>query len=186
LQSDFDNIPASISHHFFVDTDSSDPLVAEEVASLDPTVTNPESITQFLTLPPITTRANPPRRTTDPLVDFMKSVMFTSDVNFDVVQQLQERRIQAARDKERSKIEKAKSKYMRLLEQEEERRQREAWALEVAEAGAGKALQRQEVAQAKFLNAWRVNERRRTEPSFAHNNNLCTPTEPPAGRCGKI
>jgi hypothetical protein len=83
LQSDFDSILASTSHHFFVDIDSSGPLVAEEIVGLDPIVTNWESITQFLTLPTITTRANPRRRTTDPLVDFTRSVMLTSDVYLD-------------------------------------------------------------------------------------------------------
>jgi hypothetical protein len=37
-------------------------------------------------------------------------------------------------DKERSKTEKVESKHKRLLEREEERRQREAWALKVAKA----------------------------------------------------
>jgi hypothetical protein len=57
LQADFDNIPTSTSDNFFVDTDSSNPLVAKEAAGLDPTMTNSESITQCPTLPMITTRA---------------------------------------------------------------------------------------------------------------------------------
>jgi hypothetical protein len=44
LQADFDNIPASTLFYFSVHTDISDPLVAKEVASLYPTVTNSESI----------------------------------------------------------------------------------------------------------------------------------------------
>jgi hypothetical protein len=39
-----------------------------------------ESIIQFLTLPTITARANPWRRVIDPMVDFTKSVMLTSNV----------------------------------------------------------------------------------------------------------
>jgi hypothetical protein len=134
LYADFDNLPGATSHHFFVDTDSSDVLVVEEAASLDPTITNPESITQFLMLSTITTRANPRRRTIDPLVDFTKSLMLTSDVYLDAVQQLQERKIQTARNKERRKTEKAESMCRRLLEQEEEKMQHEAQALEVAKA----------------------------------------------------
>lgn len=45
MQADFDNLPASTSHHFFVDTDSSNPVLVEEANGLDPTVSNPESIT---------------------------------------------------------------------------------------------------------------------------------------------
>jgi transposase len=128
-------------------------------------MTNPESITQFLTLLTITTRTNPQRRTTNPLVDFTKSVMFTSDVYLDVVQQLHERRMQVAKDKERSKTKKAESKCKRLLEWEEERRRREAQALEVAGARAAKALQRQEAVWAKALER-AESKRKKAERAF--------------------
>jgi hypothetical protein len=95
-QADFDHVPPSTVHHFFVDTNSSDPMLTEEVASLDPTVSAPESITQFLILPTITARANPQRRLTDPVVDFTKSIMLTSDGYLNAVQQLQERRNQSS------------------------------------------------------------------------------------------
>jgi hypothetical protein len=71
-------------------------MLTEEVASLDPTVSAPESITQFLILPTITARANPQRRLTDPVVDFTKSIMLTSDGYLNAVQQLQERRNQSS------------------------------------------------------------------------------------------
>jgi hypothetical protein len=114
LQVDFDNLPRATSQHFFVDIDSSNARLVKEAAGLDSTITNPESITQFLTLPTITTRANPRRRSTDPLVDFTKSVMLTVDVYLDVVQQLHERKNQTTIDKERRKTEKAKSKRRKL------------------------------------------------------------------------
>jgi hypothetical protein len=71
--------------------------------------------------------------------------MLTSDVYLHVVQLVQERKIQATREKERSKTEKAKSKRRRLL-------QWEARALEVVEARVENALQRQEAALAKAFN----------------------------------
>jgi hypothetical protein len=40
--------------HFFVNCDIADPEVFEELASLDPTVREPTSITRFLTLPIVT------------------------------------------------------------------------------------------------------------------------------------
>jgi hypothetical protein len=45
MHSDFDNLPGATLHHFLIDTDSSNALIAEEAAGLDPTITNLESIT---------------------------------------------------------------------------------------------------------------------------------------------
>jgi hypothetical protein len=72
IAAELDQVPAPTVSHFFVDADTSDPAIAEEAAELDPSVSNPESITHFLTLPTITTRA-PRRRFINPIVDFTKS-----------------------------------------------------------------------------------------------------------------
>jgi hypothetical protein len=79
IQANFDHVQPSIVHHFFVDIDSFDLVLAEEAIGLDPAVNAPESITQFLTLPTITARANPRRCFTDSVVDFTKSVILSSD-----------------------------------------------------------------------------------------------------------
>ena len=57
IATEVDEVPAPTVQHFFVDADTSDPANAEEVVGLDPTVSNPDSITRFLTLPTITARA---------------------------------------------------------------------------------------------------------------------------------
>jgi hypothetical protein len=41
IEAEFQAVPASTSLHFFVDTDSSDLVVVEEAAGLDPAVTTP-------------------------------------------------------------------------------------------------------------------------------------------------
>jgi hypothetical protein len=129
-------------------------------------VSTPESITQFLTLPTITTRANPRRRLTNPVVDFTKSVMLTSCVYLDAVQQVHEKKkLKIARDKERSRTQKAKSKGKKVLEQEEEKRQREARAVEMEEIRAAKALQRQKVARVKVLERTEA-ERKKAKRAF--------------------
>jgi hypothetical protein len=142
IKADFEDVLASSVQHFFIDTDTSGPLLAKEAAGLDPAVTTPESITQFLTLPTITARANPHKRLMDPVVDYTKSVMLTSNAYLTTMQQLQEKRNQAAMDKERGCFDKAESKCKKLQERKEEKRQREARALKMAEAQAVKALQR--------------------------------------------
>ena len=150
IAAEVDKVPAPTIEHFFVDADTSDPGNAEEVVGLHPTVSNPESITRFLTLPTSTARA-PRQRLIDPMVDFSKSVMLTSDIYVSVVEQLQEKKEEAAIAKERYRIEREEMKRRKLLERKEERRQREARAVEVAEARVSKAQEREEAARAKAL-----------------------------------
>ena len=150
IVAEVDEVPAPTVEHFFVDAGTSNPANAEEVVGLDPTISNPESITRFLTLPTITARA-PRRRLIDPIVDFSKSVMLTSDSYVNAIEQLQEKKEEAARAKERYRIEREETKQRKLLEREEERRQREAYAVEVAKAWAKKAQEREEATRTKAL-----------------------------------
>ena len=57
IAAELDQVPDVSVSHFFVDADTSDPAIAKEAVGLDPTISSPESITRFLTLPTITTRA---------------------------------------------------------------------------------------------------------------------------------
>jgi hypothetical protein len=102
LEADMQQLPESTVRHFFVDIESADPAVAQEAAGLDPIVSTPQSITHFLALPTITAKANPRRHCVDPVVDFMKSIMLTSDVYLDTVQQMQEKRNHLAMEKKRN------------------------------------------------------------------------------------
>ena len=78
IAGEFEGQPNASIEHFFVAPDSEDPAVAEDVVRLDAEVPRPESITHFLTLPSVTERPNP-RRRLDPIINFTKSVMLTSD-----------------------------------------------------------------------------------------------------------
>jgi hypothetical protein len=70
-------VPTLGTHHFFVDRDSIDHALDDEIAGMDNDGDEPESITRFLTLPIVTQDCNP--RMKDPVVDFSKSVILTSD-----------------------------------------------------------------------------------------------------------
>ena len=155
IAAEVDEVPAPTVQHFFVDADTSDPANTEEVVGLDPTVSNLDSITHFLTLPTITARA-PQRQLIDPIVDFSKSVMLTSDSYVSGVEQLQEKKEEVAKAKERYRIEREETKRRKLLERKEERRQREARVVEVAEARARKTQEREEAARAKALQREKV------------------------------
>jgi hypothetical protein len=77
--------------------------------------------------------------------------MLTSDIYVRAVEQLQEKKEEAAKAKEKNKNEREETKRRKLLEREEERRQREARAIELAEARARKVQESEEVARAKAL-----------------------------------
>jgi hypothetical protein len=70
IVADLEQVLDSSVQHFFVTVDSSNLAVAEEAAGLDLGVSNPDSITQFLTLPRITARDTRVRRFHDPILDF--------------------------------------------------------------------------------------------------------------------
>jgi hypothetical protein len=45
IEANFEDVLASSVQHFFIETDTSDPIVAEEATGLDRTITTSESIT---------------------------------------------------------------------------------------------------------------------------------------------
>ena len=111
---DFQLAPSSSTAHYFVDTrlstidaeldvETSTAKEGEEVTIINPD-TDLQSITRFLQLPTITERSNPRKRNVDPIVDFTKSIMLTSEVNMTAVQQIQEQNLQQERDKETARI----------------------------------------------------------------------------------
>jgi hypothetical protein len=79
--------PTAATEHFFVDMESSDPILVDEISGLADDVKHAQSITRFLTLPIVTQRSNPRNR--DPVVDFTKSVILTSDQYLAATTQLQ-------------------------------------------------------------------------------------------------
>jgi hypothetical protein len=156
LEADMQQLPESTVRHFFVDIESADPAVAQEAAGLDPIVSTPQSITHFLALPTITAKANPRRHCVDPVVDFMKSIMLTSDVYLDTVQQMQEKRNHLAMEKKRNWNEREELKRRKVAQREEDRWQQEARAtkqVQQLEAARLKALEHVEASRKKAERA---------------------------------
>ena len=145
MQREFDELPDSNVSHFFVAADPADTSEeAREITGIENAEGEPHSITRFLTLPTNTARATSRRR--DPLLDFTKSIILTSDEYSAAVERLNDAKQSAAREKERLRTEKEESRQRKAAE-------KEARALEVAEARARRAEERVEAARLKELRA---------------------------------
>jgi hypothetical protein len=77
IEADFAVAFSAQTQHYFVTIDDTNPNIDEEAARLDFAILEPQSSTRFLTLPIVTTRINLKRG--DPLVNFAKSIILTSD-----------------------------------------------------------------------------------------------------------
>lgn len=84
-----------------MNVDDADPDVEEEAARLEQGILEPQSITRFLTLPSLTKRINPKKW--DPIVNFAKLIILTSDQYIEVVQEIKTRREEAAMAKEKNR-----------------------------------------------------------------------------------
>jgi hypothetical protein len=127
-------------------------------------------MTRFLMLPTVTTRINPKKR--DPIVNFAKSVILTSDQYVEAAHQMKIRREEAAMVKECNREERVESHKRRAVKREEPMAQRaldheESWRLKQqkatkqAETWACKAAEKEEglclrAARAAELAATRV------------------------------
>jgi hypothetical protein len=143
MEGEFDEVPDSSASHFFVAPDPSD--CAEErgeIAGVDIAEGEPESITRFLTLPTITARASSRRK--DPLLDFTKSKILTSDEYAAAVQRLNDAKEFAAREKERMRTEKEALRQRKAAE-------KEARSVAIAEARARRVEEKEEAARLKAL-----------------------------------
>ena len=128
--------------HFYVDADPADPNLAEDISAAKPKVQSLESITHFLTLPSIAPRMS--QRHQDPIMDFTKSIILTSDEYIEAAAKLRQAKEDAAKEKQRQWEEKEEQQKRKAAEREEERIQQEARAAEIAEARVVKARQREE------------------------------------------
>lgn len=143
MANEFDEVPDSSASHFFVAPDPADSGEgAVEIATIDAGEGEPESITRFLTLPTIAARASSKRR--DPLLDFTKSKILTSDEYTAAVQRLNDAKELAAREKERLRTEKEASRQRKTAE-------KEARAAALAEARARRLEEKEEAARLKAL-----------------------------------
>jgi hypothetical protein len=98
LEVDLAEVPDSNAEHFFVDADPSNPTTADEVIGLEDNPDGVDSITRFLTLPTVAARVNARHR--DPIMDFSKSIMLTSEQYISAIAQVQEAKASATRQKE--------------------------------------------------------------------------------------
>jgi hypothetical protein len=74
---DFAALPNSAMEHFFVNCDSADSEVSEQIGGLNPSIEEPTSITRFFTLPTVTRQRHTKIR--DPIFYFAQSKFLTSD-----------------------------------------------------------------------------------------------------------
>lgn len=98
LKADLAEVPDSNSEHFFVDADPSSPTTADEVIGLEAGIDGVESITRFLTLLTVAARVN--ARHHDPIMDFSKSIMLSSEQYISAAAQVQEAKAATTRQKE--------------------------------------------------------------------------------------
>lgn len=160
IEAEFAAVPDSNVQHFFVDADPSLPEAASEVVGFEADAAGEGSITQFLSLPTVAARVN--RRSKDPIMDFSKSIMLTSDQYINAAAQLKEAKAASAREKEQARLEKEEKKRRRAIEREEERRAKEARAAEAAEARAQKLAEREEACALKESRAAKAAHARAT------------------------
>ena len=142
LENDLAEVPDCNAEHFFVDTDPSNAATAEEVLGLEAHPDGIESITRFLTLPTVAQRLN--ARHHDPIMDFSKSIMLTSDQYISAAAHVQEAKAIAARQKEIARQEKEEQRKRKEIQHEEERKAKEAQVVEMAEARVQKQAEREE------------------------------------------
>ena len=151
IEDDLHAAPNATTEHFFVNTIALELELSEDIVRLEPNCTKPQSITSFLSLPTITQRSNPRRRTFDPIVNFSKSVLLTSKDYMNSIKQMQEQNVERERQKETAHIERAKAKRRKVQEQEERRVRWEAHQREEAEERACKLQEQEEEARLKVF-----------------------------------
>ena len=98
LEVDLAEVPDCNAEHFFVDADPSNPATTDEVLGLKADPDGVESITRFLTLPTVVPWVNARHR--DPVMDFSKLIMLTSDQYISAAAHVQEVKAAAARQNE--------------------------------------------------------------------------------------
>lgn len=104
IEVEFVELLNSAIAHYFVAPNTNDPDVVEKLTNLDIDNRKPDSITQFLMLPTITTSANLRRK--DLILDYTTSKNLMSKEYTRVVEQMQLIKEDIARAKERTRVKK--------------------------------------------------------------------------------
>jgi hypothetical protein len=162
--------------HFFVDHQSSNPEIDEDVGGLDPDVSHPNSITRFLNLPTVIECSKP--NTKDPIVNFAKSVILTLDEYVAATTQLKEARETAIREKKQNRAQKDEVRKRKAAERKEASMARTTapeesqwlkglWVVEQAGVRARQLVEREE---AQGLKAQRVADLAADKATHASEN----------------
>ena len=85
--------------HFYVDADPNDATVVDDVAGAELQAQSLESITRFLALPSTTPRLN--QKHQDPIMDFTKLIILTSDEYMEAAVEVRQAKEDAAKEKQR-------------------------------------------------------------------------------------
>jgi hypothetical protein len=166
---DFAAQPSSDVSHFFVNCDSADPEVFEELGGLDLALGEPTSITRFLTLLIVTRQRH--TKIKDLIFDFVQSKILTSDEYATTLEQLKYAKEMAQQLKEQQRINRQESKMRKEVEQEEGRVARAA-----AREDAARMKELRAVEQAE-LRARRQAQRDKTQHLRAERAALGAPTK---------
>ena len=100
------------TEHFFIAADPTDQIAVKEIVA--PEVKNPKSITTFLTLSAVAPRT--PSRRRDPIMDFTKSVMLTSDEYVTATLEVRRIRLALAAEKEQNRQNREEARKKKLEE----------------------------------------------------------------------
>ena len=142
LAAEFEEEPSSGMEHYFIAADPTDEIAVNEITAVDTDIENLKSITTFLTLPTAAPRAT--SRRCDPIMDFTKSVMLTSDEYATAVLEVRRTRLALVAEKEQNRQNRKEARKRKLEKREEANQLRGIQAQEVAEANAKKLAEQKE------------------------------------------
>jgi hypothetical protein len=162
LQADLAREPATETEHFYVDVQPSELDSTGEATDADRPAPEAPSVTKFLTLPTITARINTKRK--DPIVNFAKSLILTSDQYIYAVQEMRLSKEDSAIQRERQRVDREETRKRKAADKEEAasrravecheaQRLKNECAAERAATLAAKVAAREELARVKAARA---------------------------------
>jgi hypothetical protein len=134
LQADLARKPASETEHFYIDVQPSELDSVGEATNTDCPTPEAPSVTKFLTLPTITARINTKRK--DPIVNFAKSLIRTSDQYISVVQEMRLSKEDSTIQRERQRVDREETRKRKAADKEEAASRRAVAALLPRSPGA--------------------------------------------------
>jgi hypothetical protein len=160
IEADLAHQPTADIEHVFVNAESCDEGSVGEATDLERPLSEPQSLTKLLKLPTIIARIGSKKK--DPIVNFAKSVILTSDQYISAAQEMRNSKEVVAKYKEQQKVERDESrKYKavakeaasarRAIKREEAQRAKERPLAECVEAQAMRIAVRKKAAHTKAI-----------------------------------